>query len=98
MFAVAFNDDILPLFKNYKGTCLYFEYSELPEMQEDMAEMVSWVKPSIETGIISRNEGRVFMKLPLSEDKSLDEITVNADILTLEQALDDFPSVDNSPI
>ena len=38
------------------------------------------------------------MKLPLSEDKSMDEITVNADILTLEQALDDFPSVDNSPI
>ena len=98
LLAVAFNDDILPLFKNYKGTCLYFEYSELPEMQEDMAEMVSWVKPSIETGIISRNEGRVFMKLPLSEDKSMDEITVNADILTLEQALDDFPTVDGSSL
>tara|TARA_R110002072_G_scaffold5165_3_gene34348 strand:- start:2160 stop:3545 length:1386 start_codon:yes stop_codon:yes gene_type:complete len=98
LFAVAFNNDILPLFKNYKGTCLYFEYSELPEMQEDMKEMVAWVRPSIETGIISRNEGRMFMKLPLSEDKTLDEITVNADILTLEQALDDFPSVDNSPI
>ena len=94
LFAVAFNNDILPLFKNYKGTCLYFEYSELPEMQEDMAEMVSWVRPSIETGIISRNEGRVFMKLPLSNDKSMDEITVNADILTLEQALDDFPTVE----
>ena len=98
LLAVAFNSDILPLFKNYKGTCLSFEYSELPEMQEDMAEMVSWVRPSIETGLISRNEGRLFMKLPMSDDKSMDEITVNADILTLEQALDDFPTVDGSSI
>ena len=63
-------------------------------MQEDMKKMVDWVRPSIETGIISRNEGRAFMNLPLSDDKSLDEITVNADILTIEQAIDDFPSVD----
>ena len=98
LLATAFNTDILPLFKNYKGTCLYFEYSELPEMQEDMTEMVAWVKPSIETGLISRNEGRVFMNLPMSEDSSMNEITVNADILTLDQALDDFPTVDGSPI
>tara|TARA_R110002167_G_scaffold227596_1_gene432803 strand:+ start:1087 stop:2472 length:1386 start_codon:yes stop_codon:yes gene_type:complete len=98
LLAVAFNNDILPLFKNYKGTCLSFEYSELPEMQEDMAEMVSWVRPSIETGIITRNEGRVFMKLPMSDDKSMDEITVNADILTLEQALDDFPTVEGNTL
>ena len=98
LLAVAFNNDILPLFKNYKGTCLSFEYSELPEMQEDMAEMVSWVRPSIETGIITRNEGRLFMKLPLSDDKSMDEITVNADILTLEQALDDFPTVEGNTL
>ena len=97
LFAVAFNNDILPLFKNYKGTCLSFEYSELPEMQEDMKKMVDWVRPSIETGIISRNEGRAFMNLPLSDDKSLDEITVSANVLTVEQAIDDFPSVD-SPI
>ncbi len=98
LLASAFNTDILPLFKNYKGTCLYFEYSELPEMQEDMTEMVAWVKPSIETGLISRNEGRVFMNLPMSDDSSMNEITVNADILTLDQALDDFPTVDGSPI
>jgi HK97 family phage portal protein len=98
LFTVAFNNDILPLFKNYKGTCLYFEYSELPEMQEDMTEMVAWVKPSIETGLISRNEGRVFMKLHKLDDESMNEITVNADILTLDQALDDFPNVDGSPI
>jgi len=28
----------------------------------------------------------------------MDEITVNADILTLEQALDDFPTVDGSSL
>ena len=98
LFAVAFNNDIIPLFKNYKGTCIYFQYSELPEMQEDMAEMVAWVKLAIEAGLISRNEGRKFMKMALSEDKSMDEITVNADILTLEQALDDFPSVEGNTL
>ena len=98
LFAVAFNNDIMPLFKNYKGTCIYFQYSELPEMQEDMTEMVAWVKQSVEAGLISRNEGRKFMKMALSEDKSMDEITVNADILTLEQALDDFPSVEGNTL
>ena len=98
LFAVAFNNDIMPLFKNYKGTCIYFQYSELPEMQEDMTEMVAWVKLAIEAGLISRNEGRKFMKMALSEDKSMDEITVNADILTLEQALDDFPSVEGNTL
>ena len=98
LFAVAFNNDIIPLFKNYKGTCIYFQYSELPEMQEDMAEMVAWVKLAIEAGLISRNEGREFMKMALSEDKSMDEITVNADILTIEQALDDFPSVEGNTL
>jgi len=34
------------------------------------------------------------MKLPVSDNEQMNEITVNTDILTLEQALDDFPSVD----
>ena len=94
LFAVAFNNDILPLFKNYKGTCLYFEYSELPEMQEDMKKMVDWIIPSVKEGLFSRKQARMFMKLPESDNKLMEEITVNADILTLEQALDDFPTVD----
>ena len=98
LFATAFNNDILPLFKNYKGTCLYFEYSELPEMQEDMKKMVDWIIPSVKEGLFSRKVAGTFMKLPESDNKLMDEITVSADILTLEQALDDFPNVDSSPI
>ena len=67
-------------------------------MQEDMTEMVAWVKQSIDNGLIRSDECRVFMNLPMSEDSSMNEITVNADILTLDQALDDFPNVDGSPI
>jgi HK97 family phage portal protein len=98
LFATAFNNDILPLFKNYKGTCLYFEYSELPEMQEDMKKMVDWIIPSVKEGLFSRKVARTFMKLPESDNKLMDEITVSSDILTLEQALDDFPTVDSPPI
>ncbi len=98
LFATAFNNDILPLFKNYKGTCLYFEYSELPEMQEDMKKMVDWIIPSVKEGLFSRKVAGTFMKLPESDNKLMDEITVSTDILTLEQALDDFPTVDSSPI
>jgi len=90
----AFDTDILPNFKGYENTCLRFEYSELPEMQQDLTEMIGWIKPAVETGLINRNEGRRFMKLPVSDNEQMNEITVNTDILTLEQALDDFPSVD----
>jgi len=90
----AFDTDILPHFKGYENTCLKFEYSELPEMQQDLTEMIGWIKPAVETGLINRNEGRRFMKLPVSDNEQMNEITVNTDILTLEQALDDFPSVD----
>ena len=90
----AFDTDILPNFKGYENTCLKFEYSELPEMQQDLTEMIGWIKPAVETGLINRNEGRRFMKLPVSDNEQMNEITVNTDILTLEQALDDFPSVD----
>jgi len=90
----AFDTDILPHFKGYEDTCLKFEYSELPEMQQDLTEMINWIKPAIEIGLINRNEGRSFMKLSVSDNEQMNEITVNTDILTLEQALDDFPSVD----
>jgi hypothetical protein len=91
----AFNTDILPFFKGYENSELIFDYSELPEMQSDVNEMVTWIKASIETGLITRNEGRLFMNLTLSDNKSMDEITVNTDVLTLDQSLEDMPMLTN---
>ena len=93
LFTEAFNDDILTGFKGYDKTCVVFEYSELPEMQQDMTQMIAWIRPSIEIGLMSREESRTFMKLPNTDNESMKEFTVNADIMTLEQSLDDFPNV-----
>ena len=93
LFTEAFNSDILPSFKGYENTCIVFEYSELPEMQQDMTQMIAWIRPSVEIGLMNREESRSYMKLPSTENESMKEFTVNADIMTLEQSLDDFPNV-----
>ena len=62
-------------------------------MQQDMTQMIAWIRPSIEIGLMSREESRTFMKLPNTDNESMKEFTVNADIMTLEQSLDDFPNV-----
>lgn len=91
----AFNTDILPNFKGYEDTCLVFEYSELPEMQQDMVEMVRWIEPAINTGIINKNEARGYMKLPLSEDTNMNIHTVNSNAITLEESLEQLPTIGN---
>ena len=93
----AINNEILPRYKDYENTCWYFDISELPEMQQDMSDLVSWTKEMIDRGVLTRNEVRVLLKFMAVEDGNMDEFTVISDILTLDQALDDFPlnSVNN---
>ena len=95
LFTQAFNSDILPFFKGYENTCLEFHFSEMPELQQDMSEMIKWVIPSVKDGLMSREEARQYLQLTPTDNPSMSEFTVVSDIMTLEQSLDDFPSVTN---
>jgi len=64
-------------------------------MQEDMAMMAGWISTYIDKGIITRNEARIASKFVISDDVNMNEFTVQSDILTLAQSLDDLPTIGN---
>jgi hypothetical protein len=60
---------------------------ELPEMQNDIKELVGWLKDALDRGVINRNEFRKAIGYQVSEDKNMEEFTSATDVLTLEEAL-----------
>ncbi len=83
----AFNTQLLPRYKSYQNTIIEFDYSELPEMQEDMSNLMDWVEKAINIGVMTRNEGRGILKLIASDNPQMDIITVKDDVIPLEEAL-----------
>lgn len=88
LFCEAMNKRFLPLFKDYKGTILEFDIMELPEMQEDIKELVKWLNDALDRGVITRNEYRVAINYTKSEDKLMEIFTVNGQTMSLEDSLD----------
>lgn len=88
LFEEAFNKSILPLFSGYENTVIYWNPSELPEMQQDYNTMVDWIQKAVNTGLITRNQGLSAMGIPVNDNGNMDIITVKGnDIMTLEDAL-----------
>lgn len=91
----VFNNDILPYFKGYENSCLIFEFNDLPEMQEDISKLVGWGLPLKQNGVITANQLRDYIGLGVIENDLLDEYTTDTDTMTLEQALEDIPTITN---
>ena len=91
LFDEAVNSKILPRYNKYKGYVLEHDISELPEMQKDMAEMAKWLNPALDKGAINRKTYNTYFGFPVSDDPNMDLYTVSTDILTLEQAINDYP-------
>ena len=93
LFESGFNR-FLQLFSQYKNSVIYWNPSELPEMQQDYNTMVEWIQKAVDTSLITREEGRLAMGLTPSEDANMEVFTVKGnDIMSLADALmveDDF--------
>ncbi|MCP4355287.1 MAG: phage portal protein, partial [Proteobacteria bacterium] len=87
----AINAEILPRYKKYSGYLIEHDVTELPEMQQDTAKMMEWLKEGVNIGLLNRNEARLAIKYNAVDDANMDEYTVASDILTLDQAVNDFP-------
>lgn len=85
----AFTQFILPMYKGYDKTVFEFDYSGLPEMQQDLSELVKWVSIARADGAIHLNEYREFLGLPLSEDPNMEIHTVKDDVIPLSEAIMD---------
>lgn len=87
----AITQFVLPLYRGYENTVFEFDYSALPEMQQDLGEMVKWVSQARADGAIHLNEYREILGLPMSEDPNMEIHTVKDDIIPLAEALmEDF--------
>jgi len=84
----ALNKHFIPRFKGYENMIMEFDYAELPEMQSDIKELSEWLTKALDRGVISRNEYRLAIRYTASEDTDLDVFTVQNDILSLGEALD----------
>lgn len=91
LFDNAVNSEILPRYKKYKGYIIEHDFTELPEMQNDIAKMSEWLGKALDRGVINRNEYRLAIKYSALEDDNMDTYTVASDIMTLDQAINDFP-------
>ena len=95
LFTNAINTEFLPRFKGYEGTVIEFDYTELPEMQGDIKDLVTWLKDALDRGVITRNEFRLAINYIRSDDENMDIFTVSTDILTLEEALETEFTINN---
>jgi len=84
----------LKKFKGYDKTCIVYDVSELPEMQEDTEKLVEWSAKLLDRGVINRNDLRELVHFEKLDDDSMNEYTVNNDLLTLEESVESTFSVD----
>ena len=83
----ALERDFLPRFKGYENAVIDWDYSELPEMQDDMEKLSKICNDELDRGVISRDEYRATMRYPLKETPEMQVHTVSLGIQTLEDAI-----------
>jgi HK97 family phage portal protein len=62
---------------------LYMKFSLAGLLRGDMAAQASFMSSMAQNGFMTRNEGREFLDLPLSDQQGADELTVQSNLLDL---------------
>ena len=94
LLEAAFNEIILPRFKGYENTLLYFDATTLPEMQADMNTLTVWLSRALLDGVISRNEYREAMNYPKQDSEDFERFTTKMGIVPLEETfIEEQPDV-----
>lgn len=89
MLSEALNDKFLSEFKNMAGAELLFDFTQLPEMQIDIKEMVDWLTPLVDRGVVNRDEVRGAVNFPKLGSEEMEAFTVQNDVIPLSEALDE---------
>lgn len=83
----CFNSELLPRFKGYENTVLIFDETELPEMQDDMANLTQWLNNALDRGVITRDEYRLAINYAEIGTPETQQLTVNTSTISLAEAL-----------
>jgi HK97 family phage portal protein len=92
----AFNNQFLTRFRGLENVCAMFDYSALPEMQQDYSEMVGYMSDLLDRGVINRNTFRVALGYEMVEDESMEAYTTTQDVLTIEESINNGFSLDDN--
>ncbi len=87
MYDEAFNNYILPLFKGYEGAVYEHDFTELPEMQPDMKQLVDWLRIGVDIGAYTRDEFRSMTNFIVKGTPEMEAHTVQNDVILLEEAI-----------
>ena len=87
LFDEAMTDQCVRMFKGYQDAILEHDPTNLPEMQQDMAEMMTWIGQAVDRAVLNRDEAREFIKLPKLETPEMEAYTVAGDVMTLTDAM-----------
>ena len=91
----GFNEGFLYRFKGMQGKCAFFDFMELPEMQQDYSELVGYMTQLLDRGVINRNTFRVALGYDREEDETMDAYTTNLDVLTIEESINNGFTLDD---
>lgn len=83
----SLNRYYLTRFRGYENTEVIFDYSELPEMQQDMKSLVDWLSKALADGAITRNEYREALRFAKSDLAEMDLFTVSVDLMNIQDAV-----------
>ena len=97
MLTEALNAKFFPLFKSTAGAKIMFDFSELPEMQVNMKELVEWLSQSLDRGVINRNEFREAIGYEAMDEDYMDVHTISQFLEPLKEAIEEPFAMNNIP-
>jgi HK97 family phage portal protein len=81
------NDKFYPRFKDLGDVKITFDISELPEMQNDMVTLVSWLSKALENGAITPREFRIALRYSDIDTEQMNTHFLRGGLLPLEDAI-----------
>lgn len=96
IYEEGLNNEYYPRFKNLKNAEIYFDVSELPEMQSDMKELCEWLAIALQNGAITPDEFRMAIKYPGSDIAETKQHYLQSGLVPIEDVAVNDQSVDRA--
>lgn len=81
------NEKYYPKFEELGTVHITFDISELPEMQNDMSQLVTWLSTALDNGAITPREFRVALKYSDIDTPEMNTHFMKSGLITLEDAI-----------
>ena len=88
MLADALNREFFPRFPEYRGSEIIWDFSELPEMQVNVKELVEWLSMALDRGVVNRDEFREAIGYDATGEEFMEKHTISQFLEPLKEAVE----------